>query len=221
MEKRAKDFRQAAWEDQRGKWGTMALIAFVSTLITGACGLLAYIDYYLGILGSIALLLIGGALSLGMAFAVLTTARRGEPRVEMLFSGFRRFGASLALYLLIAVFTFLWTLLLIIPGIIKAYSYSMSYFILVDCPEMPANQARKQSMALMQGHKWRLFCLDLSFIGWWLLCILTLGILSFWVLPYQQTARAKFYQDLIGEGAKPAAPVAQDKADAQAPKEIQ
>ena len=216
-EMRAKDFRRAAWEDQRGKWGTMALIAFVGALITGACELLAYIDRYFGILGSIVLLLIGGALTLGMTSAVLMTARRGEPKVEMLFWGFCRFGASLALYLLIAVFTFLWTLLLIIPGIIKTYSYSMSYFILADHSEMPANQARKQSMALMQGHKWRLFCLDFSFIGWWLLCILTLGILSFWVFPYQQTARAKFYQDLIGEGAKPAA---QDGAEAQEPEDI-
>lgn len=199
MEKYAKDFRRAAWEDMRGRWGTMVLIAFVGALITGACGILSYIDDYLGILGVIALLLIGGALALGMATAVLTTARRGEPKVGMLFSGFRRFGASLALYLLIGIFTFLWSLLLIIPGIVKAYSYSMSYFILADYPELSANDARKESMRIMSGYKWRLFCLDFSFIGWYLLCILTLGILTFWIAPYQQTARAKFYQELIGD----------------------
>ena len=64
---------------------------------------------------------------------------------------------------------------------------------------MGANAARKRSMELMRGNKWRLFCLHCSFIGWLLLCILTLGILTLWIAPYLQTAQAEFYRDLIAE----------------------
>ena len=73
----------------------------------------------------------------------------------------------------------------------------MSYFILADDPNIPANEARKRSMEMMRGNKWRLFCLDFSFFGWILLSILTLGVLYFWIIPYIQTARAEFYQDLL------------------------
>lgn len=113
--------------------------------------------------------------------------------------GFKSFGDSLALHILNAIFTFLWSLLLVIPGIIKAYSYSMGYFILADRPDLSGNQARKRSMYLMKGHKWQLFCLDFSFIGWYLLSLLTLGILAFWVYPYHMTARAEFYNELLVE----------------------
>ena len=92
---------------------------------------------------------------------------------------------------------FLHFLLLIVPGIIKAYAYSMGFFVLADRPDLSANECRKRSMYLMKGHKWQLFCLDFSFIGWYLLSLLTLGILSFWVVPYHMTARAEFYQELL------------------------
>lgn len=143
-----------------------------------------------------------GALTLGFAQMALTAARTEKVRFGQLFDGFKNYGSSLALYILILIFTFLWTLLLIIPGIIKSYSYSMSYFILADHPQMPANHARKYSIELMKGNKWRLFCLDFSFIGWILLSILTLGILSFWIVPYRETARAEFYRYLVSEDEK-------------------
>ena len=73
----------------------------------------------------------------------------------------------------------------------------MSFYILADNPEIDFNVARVRSIEMMRGNKWRLFCLDLSFIGWYLLCILTLGILSLWVTPYHNAARAEFYQSLI------------------------
>ena len=99
--------------------------------------------------------------------------------------------------LLNGIFIFLWTLLFIVPGIIKTYSYRLSYYILADNPSMSATEVRKRSIELMRGNKWRLFCLELSFIGWELLCILTLGILSFWVTPYYNAAIAEFYQSLL------------------------
>ncbi len=80
-----------------------------------------------------------------------------------------------------------------------SYAYSMSWFILADDPNIPANEARKRSIEMMRGNKWRLFCLDFSFIGWILLSILTFGILLFWIMPYMQTARAEFYQDLLAQ----------------------
>ena len=98
--------------------------------------------------------------------------------------------------ILMSIFTFLWSLLLFIPGIVKAYSYSMTMYVLADHPEMSATDAIAESQRIMQGNKWRLFCLDLSFIGWLFLCALTLGILTLWIAPYQETARAEFYESI-------------------------
>lgn len=94
------------------------------------------------------------------------------------------------------VFTLLWTLLFIVPGIVKSLSYSMTPFVLKDYPELSAGQAIKLSMKMMEGHKMDLFRLWLSFLGWLLLCILTLGVGLLWALPYLQTAIAAFYQDV-------------------------
>lgn len=191
---KARDYRRAAWEKLRGKWGTMAIATLIYALILGACGALSLIY-----IGGFAALFLTGAFALGLAIMALTAARKQEVRAAQLFDGFKNYGSSLALYLLIAIFTALWTLLFIIPGIVKAYSYSMSWYILADNPQMGANAARKRSMELMRGNKWRLFCLHCSFIGWLLLCILTLGILTLWIAPYLQTAQAEFYRDLIAE----------------------
>ena len=191
---KARDYRHAAWEKLRGKWGTMAIATLIYALILGACGALSLIY-----IGGFAALFLTGAFALGLAIMALAAARKQEVRAAQLFDGFKNYGSSLALYLLIAIFTALWTLLFIIPGIVKAYSYSMSWYILADNPQMGANEARQRSMELMRGNKWRLFCLHCSFIGWLLLCILTLGILTLWIAPYLQTAQAEFYRDLIAE----------------------
>ena len=93
-------------------------------------------------------------------------------------------------------FTILWSLLLVIPGIIKSYSYAMTSFILKDEPEMKNNAAIEKSMAMMEGNKMKLFMLDLSFIGWAILCIFTLGIGLLFLQPYVAISRAAFYEDL-------------------------
>lgn len=90
----------------------------------------------------------------------------------------------------------LWTLLLVIPGVIKAFSYAMTPYILKDYPELSANQAINLSRKMMKGHKLDLFLLNLSFLGWFLLCLLTCGIGFVWFMPYVQTANAIFYQDV-------------------------
>lgn len=188
----AKDYRGQAWNQLRGRWGTMALSAFVFSLILGVCAALSL--YYVG---AVVELLILGPLTLGFTKLALNAFRGKDVRVEMLFGGFKNFGGAFVLYLINGIFIFLWSLLLIIPGIIKSFSYSMSYYILADHPEIAANEARKRSMELMKGNKWRLFCLRFSFIGWYLLSILTLGILMFWIMPYESTAEAAFYQSLL------------------------
>lgn len=104
--------------------------------------------------------------------------------------------------ILSTIYIFLWTLLLIIPGIIKSYSYALTPYILVEHPEMSANEAIEESMRLMDGQKFDLFYLQLSFIGWAILSILSLGLGVFWLIPYQMTAQAAFYRD-IKNGAMP------------------
>ncbi len=97
---------------------------------------------------------------------------------------------------LMMVYVFLWTLLLIIPGILAGYRYAMTNFILAENPEMDASEAINRSKEMMDGNKYRLFCLDFSFIGWVILAALTLGIGNFWLTPYQRAAYGAFYRDL-------------------------
>ena len=199
---KAKDFRHQAWTALHGKWGMMALCTLIFELIIGACAGLAY--FYVG---GIAMLLLAGPLELGYAILALHVARLNAVKVDNLFDGFKNYVKALALYIINGIFIALWSLLLVIPGIIKTYSYSMSMYILADNPDIDANEARKQSMAMMKGNKWRLFCLDFSFIGWWILCGITLGILSFWITPYHECAHAEFYQELLAKNGVNVQPV--------------
>ena len=114
----------------------------------------------------------------------------------VLFEGFQDYGRIFVTMLLQAVYTILWSLLLVIPGIIKSYSYAMTSFILKDEPEMKNNAAIEKSMAMMEGNKMKLFMLDLSFIGWAILCIFTFGIGFLFLQPYVAISRAAFYEDL-------------------------
>ena len=205
---KAKDFRYDAWKKLSGKWGTLALITLVVGLITGAVSAIPYVG---GVVG----LLLTGPLSLGMALVVRNVIRLQPVAFEQVFDGFKNFLNAFLLALLNAIFTALWSLLLIIPGIIASYSYRMSFYILADNPNMDANQARKTSIEMMRGNKWRLFCLDFSFIGWYLLCGLTFGILTFWVAPYHECASFAFYQSLLAEQGRPQAPIYGNGAPAQ------
>ena len=97
---------------------------------------------------------------------------------------------------LMGLFIFLWSLLFVIPGIIKIFSYAMTPYILEEHPELSANEAIDHSRAMMKGHKFDLFWLYLSFIGWFILCFFTLGIGILWLVPYVQTSVAAFYEDV-------------------------
>ena len=113
--------------------------------------------------------------------------------------GFKSWGHNVGGMLLMVVYTFLWSLLLIIPGIIKYFSYAMTPFILADKPELTANEAIELSMKMMDGHKLDFFILTLSFIGWSILAIFTLCIGYLWLMPYMYTTMAAFYEDVKAE----------------------
>lgn len=144
-----------------------------------------------------------GLIPLGWSLQVLFLeyVREGRTQVNSLFLGFKKpwLPKSFLIPFLVGIYTVLWTLLLIIPGIIKAYSYAMAPYVFKDNPEISCDDAIKESMRLMDGHKLQLFLLDLSFIGWVILASLTLGIGFLWLVPYWQTTRVHFYEDLKKE----------------------
>ena len=200
MKSTSDEFRARARKVLEGNWNTLAVIMLVYVAIAGALASTGF-----GSALDIFLLPMAYAIAVGL----LRMSRGGEVmKVNELFTIYRdKFVQSFVIELLVGVFTFLWALLFIIPGIIMAYAYGMAVYIQEDHPEMSAMDCIRESKKLMDGHKWELFCLDFSFIGWWLLVIVTCGIASLWVGPYMQTAHAEFYRELIGDNAVIVEPV--------------
>ena len=124
--------------------------------------------------------------------------RQKEPEIGILFGYFKFWKTTAAASFLQGLYVFLWSLLFIIPGIVAGYSYAMTDYILAEHPELTAGEAIEQSKAMMYGNRFRLFCLQFSFVGWDLLCALTLGIGNLWLRPYKQAAEAAFYRDISG-----------------------
>lgn len=190
--------RAAARESLSGKWGGAVILTVVYMLVMGVipAALAVKVNESLGNIIQLALLPLG----YGLAVAFLDGMRSGEGyRAEQLFIGFRDYNRIWGTGALVGLYSFLWTLLLVVPGIIKSYSYAMTWYVLRDEPELKYNGAIERSMAMMQGHKFDLFYLHLTFIGWGLLAILTLGIGFFWLCPYIYAAQAQFYADVKAE----------------------
>ena len=218
----AKDYRQSAWKKLDKKWGVAILSFLVYSLIYGA------VSSFTGIGG----LIVGGPLFVGYTAVLMTIVRGGEAKIDQVFENFSgRFVSNMATFLLYNVYIWLWSLLFFIPGIVKSYSYAMTFYILNDNPEMGANEAITRSRQIMDGNKWRLFCLGFSFIGWSLLCslptLIALGAILgmayrgqslavlLWLIPasipsfigylflrpYQEAAYAAFYRDVSGTEA--------------------
>lgn len=186
----AKDYRQKAWAALDKKWGVAILSFLVYSLIYSA------ISSFTGIGG----LIVGGPLVIGYIAVILTIIRGGDAKIEQVFENFSgRFVSNMALFVLESLYLMLWFMLFFIPGIVKSYSYAMTYYIQCDNPEMGANEVITRSRQMMDGHKWQLFCLHFSFIGWILLCMLTCGLLTFMVTPYMNAATAAFYENLKRE----------------------
>jgi len=190
MTKLNSELRAQAREALSDKWG-IAIGTFLVYMI-----LLGGIQMAIPIFGGGVTLIIGGPMALGISIFTLAIARRENVRLEQLFDGFQNFGTALGAYLLMVVFVFLWTLLFIIPGIIKALAYSQTFYILADDKSVGAKESLEKSEAMMKGYKWKYFLLGLSFIGWFILSILTLGIGFLWLGPYAQVCFAEFYEDI-------------------------
>ena len=151
-----------------------------------------------GIVLAIGWTILSSVVNAGYAKFNLRMVDREEASINVMFSCFPQWKTVTVANLLQGLFIFLWTLALIIPGIIACYTYAMVPYILAEYPEMPAGEVLAQSKMLMEGNRWRLFCMHLSFIGWALLAIMTLGIGNLWLTPYRQTAEAAFYREISG-----------------------
>ena len=138
--------------------------------------------------------------------------RRGEEMpYATLFDGFGFIGKLILLNIVITLYVFLWSMLLIIPGIIASYRYRFAVYNLCENPDMGVMEAISMSKAQTAGYKGDLFLLDLTFIGWNLLCSLTLGILSIWIAPYIIQTNIGYFQEIkrikgIGWQARPEQP---------------
>lgn len=151
-----------------------------------------------GIFG-FAAFLIGGVLEMGYADFLLKQHDGKETEFKDLFSKFDWFGTGFAQHFLRGLYTTLWSLLFIIPGIIKGYAYAMTPFILAEHPELSASRAIELSEQMMDGHKAELFVLELTFIGWDILAGLTLNLGNIALNPYKNAAYAAFYRQLQAE----------------------
>ncbi len=184
-----RDLMSRARVSLKGNWG-LAVGGNVIYLVLFA--LVQSIPYF-GWLGG---LIIGGPLTFGLSAFFLSLSRRQEARLSQLFDGFNYFVNILKAYLFMSLFILLWTLLFIIPGLVAGLSYSQTFFILADNPQMEGREALKKSKALMAGNRWRLIFLFGRFSGWFLLGILSLGIGFLWIFPYLFTTLSFFYNDI-------------------------
>ena len=189
------------------KWLNMLLVFLIYEAV---CGLLvgtnsgyfkevSFLDGIFSLGGAIIWIIVAGPLSYGLARITTKTARTNQKaELNGLAVGFNEcMSDAIFLNFMRSLFIGLWSLLLIIPGIIKAYSYSMAMYIQQDQENKDWNFCLKKSMEMMKGHKWDLFVLDLSFIGWYIVGALCLCIGVLWVTPYHELARANFYVELL------------------------
>ena len=189
--------KTAAKAQIKGKIGILFLITLLIGLISGAASSLLNLIPGGGLIASI---IITPAFSLSTVRVYLMVVAGNQPEVKDAFSGFDDFWAAFKVTFLTGLFTFLWSLLFVIPGIVKSYSYSMSMYILAENKGKAALECIAESKAMTQGHKMELFVLGLSFIGWVLLSVITFGIALIWVLPYMNATTANAYKLLKGEG---------------------
>ena len=185
-----KELKQQAKAGLKGNWGVAILATIVAGLILGAAS-----ATFVG-----ELLLIG-PISVGLCVVFTTIARAQKADFNQTFTGFSNFTNTFVTGLLYTIFLCLWACIPVV-GIIKYYSYSMTFYIQMDHPEMTKTQAITASRKMMDGHKMDLFVLELSFIGWILLSCLTFGLLLFYVGPYMSATEAAFYEKLKAEQAQ-------------------
>ena len=172
------------------KWLYVLLLLLLTSAIIYAAASLT-----LGIVGVI----LAGPLGYGVITILLRLARHQDEKADFtyLFNGFKeKFGETVIVSVLTYVYIFLWSLLFVIPGIVKSYSYAATMYLVKE-KGLTGNDAITESRKLMDGNKFRLFCLDLSFIGWYILGSLCFGVGVLWVEAYRGVARAAFFEELL------------------------
>jgi uncharacterized membrane protein len=174
-----------------GQWNNCAIIMLVFGILQAGLSAIPVLGYF-------SFLIVTGPLALGLAAIYTNLVRGGSFGIETLFKAKDDFMRSFIAGLLVLLFTLLWSILLIIPGIIASLSYSMTFFILNDNPRVSASDAIKLSQEMMMGHKMELFMLMLSFIGWFILGVIGWGIPFLWIGAYYYASFALFYQSISG-----------------------
>lgn len=177
----------------QGKIGILFIITLIISAMSAAASFaLAFIPFG-SLVGSI---IITPAFTLSLVRVFLLVVRGGQPEVSQAFCGFKDFFGAFKVTFLTGLYTFLWSLLFIIPGIVKGFAYSMSVYVFADNPNMRARDCIAESVKMTNGHKAELFVLELSFLGWMLLGMVTLGIAYIWVYPYMCATMTNAYESL-------------------------
>lgn len=187
------ELKTAAKQQIKGNIGILFVITLIIGAISGVAGLVLNMIPMGGLVSTI---IITPAFTLSVIRVYLNLTAGTKPEVKDAFSGFDDFWAAFKVTLLVGVYTFLWSLLFVIPGIVKSYSYSMATYILAENKGKSARECIDESKAMTNGHKMDLFVLSLSFIGWMLLCVITFGIAYIWVGPYMQATLTNAYKSL-------------------------
>lgn len=191
-----------------GNWPKAALVTFIIWLITDAFTQEKFVEFSSsgstivnpgsGIFGLVSLI-VAGPLAIGVVYFYMKIESGNDPNVTLIFDGFQDFQRGFIYHVVSTIFIILWTLLLVIPGIIAAIRYSMGYYIMVENPDVTAMEALRESSELMKGHKMDFFIFVLSFFGWLLLSALTLGIGFLFLVPYYQMSKLNFYRKINGD----------------------
>jgi len=184
MNTRNTDLMKMARQSLDGKWGLAIGAFFVIGLIKS--------------ISSFFILIIGGPIMLGISIFSLALVRNTAIDFDYVFKGFNNFGKSLGVFLLGGLIVILGYMLFIIPGIYLTYCYAMAFYVLADNPDMDVMEVLNKSKEMMEGHKFKLFRMHLRFAGLFFLCIFTLFIGLFWLIPYMRACTAMFYEDING-----------------------
>ena len=196
------ELKEMAKQQIKGNIGMLFVISLIIGAISGAAGAIPPLALAVSII-------VTPAFSISIIRVYQELARNGKkPEAKDAFAGFDDFWTGFKALFLVGLFTFLWSLLFIIPGIIKSFSYSQTMMIVAENKGIGAREAINRSKAMMDGRKMDYFVLGLSFIGWGLLCCITLGIAYIWVGPYMQATMVNFYNDI-----KPAEATAEETAN--------
>ena len=224
MKAKASDFRASARNALTGKWGlavVAGLIASAFGVVSSGGGNVSFnfnsnegvtypdlgeiiqtllpvliVILLFGLASAVVFSMVASVISVGYAKFNLDLIDKKEINIKTLFIYFPQIIRTFVTSLLVSIYVLLWTLLFIIPGIIASYSYAMVPYILAENPSLKASEVLTESRRMMKGNRWRLFCLEISFIGWMILCIFTLGIGNLFLNPYMSAARADFYREV-------------------------